>query len=365
MKQFRRSSRVSNFVLWGSLLGALPVTSVSAAVPDLGTCPAIQNDAERLACFDKLAGKLPPVPATPTPAAVAAVQAAQAAAAPAEIAQSPIAAIPAPLPPVSLLSRKWELDDADKHGTFQFRPFRPTYLLPAKYSDSPNNAPFRGTLIQPSASLDPVEVKIQFSAKAKAVEGLLTPNLDLWLGYTVTSFWQAYNHGASAPFRETDYSPEAMLVYRTNYNIAGLTGRFINLGIAHESNGRSVALSRSWNRIYAQFGFERGDFALMIRPWYRIPESASQDNNPDIQDYLGRGDIEATYDHEGNTYSMLLRNNLKSKNNRGAVELSWSFPLQGRLKGYLQYFNGYGESLIDYNHSQQSLGIGFSLADWM
>ena len=362
MKQSRRTHGVRNFVLWGSLLGVLPVAGVQAAVPNLGTCPAIQNDAERLVCFDKLAGKLPPVPPVPTPAPVAATKLQ---ASPETVAKSPAAAVAPALPPVSLLSRKWELEDADKHGTFQFRPFRPTYLLLAKYSDSPNNAPFRGNLIQPTGSLDPVEVKIQFSAKAKAVEGLLTPNLDVWLGYTVTSFWQAYNHGASAPFRETDYSPEAMLVLRTNYYIAGLTGRFINLGLQHESNGRSVALSRSWNRIYAQFGFERGDFALMIRPWYRIPESASQDNNPDIQDYLGRGDIEATYDHQGNTYSMLLRNNLKSKNNRGAIELNWSFPLKGRLKGYVQYFNGYGESLIDYNHSQQSLGFGFSLADWM
>jgi phospholipase A1 len=196
-------------------------------------------------------------------------------------------------------------------------------------------------------------------------EGLFNKHADLWLGYTVTSFWQAYNSTISAPFRETNYEPEAMLVFRTDYDIAGLRGRFITLGAVHESNGRGATLSRSWNRVYAQFGFERGDFSLLIKPWYRIPESASSDNNPDIQDYLGRGDVVATYTRNGNTYSLLLRNNLKRAANRGAVRVDWSFPLYGRLQGYVQYFNGYGESLIDYNHKQQSLGIGLSLAAWL
>jgi phospholipase A1 len=59
---------------------------------------------------------------------------------------------------------------------------------------------------------------------------------------------------------------------------------------------------------------------------------------------------------------MLLRNNLRD-NNRGAVELTWSYPIIGTLRVYTQYFNGYGESLIDYNHHNQRIGIGIALND--
>ncbi len=351
MEQTRGRRGVNEIVLMcGCLLGMVQYTHAEPVVPKLGTCPAIKNDVQRLACYDKLSGA---IPLPPSPEETKTVQS---------------AVVPPPAPAlanVSQLSRDWELDDQDKHGTFLFRPFHISYLLPVKYSNSPNNSPYEGSLLQSSERLDSVETKIQLSGKTKVAEGLFNKRADLWLGYTVTSFWQAYNSTISAPFRETDYEPEAMLVFRTDYDIAGLRGRFITLGAVHESNGRGATLSRSWNRVYAQFGFERGDFSLLIRPWYRIPESASNDNNPDIQDYIGRGDVVATYTSNGNTYSLLLRNNLKRAANRGAVRVDWSFPLYGRLQGYVQYFNGYGESLIDYNHKQQSLGIGLSLAAWL
>jgi phospholipase A1 len=304
MEQIRGRRGVNEIVLMcGCLLGMVQYTQAEPVVPVLGTCPAIKNDAQRLACYDKLSGA---IPLPPSPEETKTVQSAVVPPAPA-------------LDNVSQLSRDWELDDQDKHGTFLFRPFHISYLLPVKYSNSPNNSPYEGSLLQSSERLDSVETKIQLSGKTKVAEGLFNKHADLWLGYTVTSFWQAYNSTISAPFRETNYEPEAMLVFRTDYDIAGLRGRFITLGAVHESNGRGATLSRSWNRVYAQFGFERGDFSLLIKPWYRIPESASSDNNPDIQDYLGRGDVVATYTRNGNTYSLLLRNNLKRAANRGAV----------------------------------------------
>ena len=326
----------------------------AASVASWEGCSTIPSDVERLTCYDRLAGRPQPEPA---PSPVAHV----------EPAPPPVAQPVVPEPKLlSALSRHWELDDEAKQGAYLFRPHHANYFLPVKYSSAPNNTPFQSTFTQPDLGLDAIETELQLSFKIKAMEGVFGhDNVDLWLGYTVTSFWQAYNNSISAPFRETNYEPEAMLVFRKNYDLAGFRGRFINLGLSHQSNGRGSGLSRSWNRVYAQFGFERGNLALLIRPWARIPESEGDDDNPDIEDYLGHGDVLAVYRKGRNTYSLLLRNNLKTSNNRGALKLNWSFPLYGRLKGYLQYFNGYGESLIDYNHKQQSFGLGVSLTEGM
>lgn len=330
----------------------------AASIGEWEGCSAIPADRERLACYDRVSGRAQPE------AAVVPQAAGKTAAVPAP---EPVAGVPAPAEPrlLSALSRHWELDDGAKQGAFLFRPHHANYFLPVKYSSAPNNTPFQAAFVQPDQGLDSIETELQLSFKIKAMEGVMGhDNLDLWFGYTVTSFWQAYNQSISSPFRETNYEPEAMLVFRTNYGIAGFRGRFLNLGLVHESNGRPEGLSRSWNRAYAQFGLERGNLALLIRPWYRLPESAADDDNPDIEDYMGHGDLLAVYRKGRNAYSLLLRNNLKSPN-RGAVKLDWSFPLYGRLKGYVQYFNGYGESLIDYNYRQQTFGLGVSLTEGM
>ena len=337
--------------LCAGLLGQTQAASIAA----WESCSAIPADADRLACYDRVSGRAQP-------------EAAPALLAEPRSGQQPVADQVAPPEPklLSALSRHWELDAEAKQGAFLFRPHHPNYFLPIKYSDSPNSTPFQDTFTQPDLGLDPIETELQLSFKVKGMEGVFGhDNVDLWFGYTVTSFWQAYNGTISSPFRETNYEPEAMLVFRTNYALGDFQGRFINLGLAHQSNGRSEGLSRSWNRVYAQFGFERDNLALLIRPWFRIPESGLNDDNPDIEDYMGHGDLLAVYRRGRNAYSLLLRNNFKISDNRGALQLNWSFPLYGRLKGYVQYFNGYGESLIDYNHKQQSFGFGVSLAEGM
>jgi phospholipase A1 len=115
--------------------------------------------------------------------------------------------------------------------------------------------------------------------------------------------------------------------------------------------------------VYAWFTIGRGNLSLSIKPWYRIPEDSEDDNNPDITDYLGHYELMGTYKWEQHAFRIMSRNNVESGFSKGAVQLSWSFPILDwpYLKGYVQYFNGYGESMIDYNQHSNSIGVGISM----
>ncbi|MFC6978513.1 phospholipase A [Microbulbifer taiwanensis] len=179
------------------------------------------------------------------------------------------------------------------------------------------------------------------------------------LAYTNRSFWQAYS--SSAPFRESSHEPEILVTWLSDWELLGFQCVASQLAISHQSNGRGDRLSRGWNRVYANFIFERDDFFLSFKPWYRIPESAPGDDNPDMEFYMGNFELEGGYRSGGFGASLMLRNNLREEN-RGAVELRWTFPVGQRIRGYLKYFNGYGENMMNYDQYQQSFGIGVELA---
>lgn len=258
---------------------------------------------------------------------------------------------------------RWELDQETKRGIFQFRPHRQIYLLPVRYSTDTNDQPESPrTGSPPELELDQLEAKFQLSFKMKTLENLFGDRADLWFAFTQQSAWQVYNSEISRPFRETNYEPEVMLTFGTDYDLFGLNGRLLNLGVVHESNGRAEPLSRSWNRVYVQVGLVREHFTLLVRPWYRFPENEEEDDNEDIDEYLGYGDLEGIYKRKGHTVSMLVRPPLNA-GHRGAAQLDYSFGGVGQMKGYVQIFTGYGETLIDYNHRQTTIGAGLVLTD--
>jgi phospholipase A1 len=262
----------------------------------------------------------------------------------------------------SYLSQLWELDEESQQRKFAITPYRYNYILPVTYNKTPNPGPIEEA--DPGTEVKNFEVEYQISFKVKLWQDVLGKEIDLWMGYTQRSFWQLYNFADSSPFRETDFEPELLLNFRTDYRLLGLRGRYINVGFNHQSNGRSEPLSRSWNRMVANFGFERDSLVFLLNVWYRIPEDEADDDNPNIEDYLGYGQLNVFYLWQGHRFELLFRNNMQFDDNKSGLQLSWSFPLLKRVSGYAQYFHGYGESLLDYNVSANRIGIGFILKEW-
>ena len=403
--------------LWLALLPATPVlaqTAAPASAAALNTtassqhsaaawqsCTALQGDASaRLACFDRWADQQGPSQAAALPAAGAGM-AALASANPAtpnpDTAALTRLAQPAPDPVAlevvevprtvgcrdtqfSTLSRFWELEDGTDCGTFSFRGYRPLNVS-VTVADTVNRLPMSN--VADHSALDPidyrtVENRIQLSVRTKVAQGMLTRSDSarkdsLWVGYTQQSYWQLFSPDISRPFRATDHEPEVMYVYPTDLRLPlGWRLRYSGIGLAHQSNGQSLPLSRSWNRTYLMAGMEMGDrWTVQARIWKRIKEGARSDDNPDITDYIGRGELLTTWNPNANhTLALTLRHSLR-QHTRGSARLEWLQTLgkglgggKSNLRFHTQLFTGYGDSLIDYNHKRTVLSVGLSLVDF-
>ncbi len=240
---------------------------------------------------------------------------------------------------------------------------RPSYLLVARQFTNPNAAPFHAAFPDVAPVLDRNEAKFQISLKVPLALNLFDGRADVIAGYTNRSFWQVFNKEISSPFRETNHEPEVWLRWRGDAPFLGGRFRVYNLGLNHQSNGQAGPLSRSWNRVFLETLYERGPVALNARVWQRIREDADKDDNRDIVDFMGRFELTGIYRFGESEFSAMWRRNFGTR--KGAYQLDWSYPLYKNLRGYVQWFDGYGESLIDYNHRTRSLGIGVQLGGWL
>lgn len=270
-----------------------------------------------------------------------------------------------------LLDKRLAMEALNRANRFVLTPHKRNYILPLSYKSSPNVEPYLQTGSQ-LQNLDHTEVEMQLSIKILLRGGIFNDNGHLYLGYTNHALWQLYNREISAPFRETNHQPELILSFTNDWEIWGYRNVVNEAIINHQSNGQSGTLSRSWNRLMLNSVFEKDNFVFAFNPWYRLPESDAEypgdprgDDNPDIEKYMGNFELSGAYQRNNDIFSIMLRNNLRSSN-KGAVELGWSFPVSTRMpnvRGYIKYFDGYGQSLIDYNHSAEVLGLGVVLTD--
>jgi phospholipase A1 len=269
------------------------------------------------------------------------------------------------------MSQRWELDTLTSSGTFVITPYKPVYVLPLRWSSNPNGQPQSGNpdpkyVVADNQDFNNLETKFQLSFKVKIFQGLFFGHGDLWMAYTQKSHWQLYNKSLSRPFREINYEPEIILNFATNFEFFGFKNRMAGIAFNHQSNGRGIPLSRSWNRIILHAGFEKDNWQVYLRPWFRLPDDPKEDDNPDIVEYIGRGDATVIYSLGTNIFTLTANSNLSfNRHFKGGAEFSWSRTISGNLKGYLQVTHGYGETLIDYNNRQTTIGLGVSLVEWL
>lgn len=268
----------------------------------------------------------------------------------------------------SRLDQRMALERYTRENPFVLTTHRPNYILPAMWIRDPGQAISDDV----DDDLDDVEIQFQLSLKVLLIENLYRGHGLLSVAYTNRSFWQAYNRGISAAFRETNHEPELILTFENGRRLLGFRNPANQLIFNHQSNGNYGERSRSWNRLMLQVILEKDDFVLTFKPWYRIPEGAKSgpddptgDDNPDIERYLGHFELNGAWARRGQLYSVMLRNNLRSGDNYGAIELSWTFPLSRRIRGVVKAFHGHGESLISYNQRTTSIGAGFLISDWL
>lgn len=296
---------------------------------ELRRCAAVVDSAERLACFDAVMREEPEAPKA------------------------------------TFLERHWDL--AGQGGVLRPWPHRPTYVLPGRWTDDVNDEPFAeagGDAATAPPKVQSIEAKFQVSFKTKLWEGMFGGPGNLWFGYTQQSHFQIYNASESRPFRETDFEPELIAAFPTRRTWGAWSWRMVGVGVAHQSNGRSEPLSRSWNRIYGIVAGERGNLALQLRGWVRFDSTDRQDDdNPEIEEFIGRAEALVNYMAGRHVLGLRFRSNVDPDPHRGSFQADWFYPIGERLRGQVQLFTGYGESLIDFDHRQTALGVGFLLFD--
>ena len=191
--------------------------------------------------------------------------------------------------------------------------------------------------------------------------------LHLYFAFTYDAFWNLYDE--SAPFYDSNYAPEAY-VYLWNHGWP-VSGAF---GVKHHSNGQADPLSRSWNRWYFALGWGdplKNAFFGSARVW---DAWGVDDNNANIEDYLGRGEVDMFF-VPGAIWTPtkwgMDRLSLRVKSALGGihfvqnVEASLFIRVTDadwfRPNLMVQYFDGTGLMLRDYDQHLSVWRVGLAL----
>jgi len=209
---------------------------------------------------------------------------------------------------------------------------------------------------------NPIETSFQISFKKDVVKNISPLGFDIGIAFTQTVWWQLYSY--SNPVRETNYGPEVYVDFPFHRKF-GEGGMFhgIRAAAAHKSNGKDDETNRSWNRVYLEAPVSIKWFLFIPRIWWSFVGIGNDFYEKDIPRYMGICDLTIVCHLNSHVLRVYGRSNFNFKNIKAALRLDYSYPIASTgLYFYLQYFLGYGESLIDYDRPVNKIGAGLALS---
>jgi phospholipase A1/A2 len=206
-------------------------------------------------------------------------------------------------------------------------------------------------------------VKFQFSLKTVPFAQLRHSWIQPTVAYTQTSFWDIF--GKSSPFFDTSYKPSAFVYFPNVFRNTNSWKLDLQGGYQHESNGRGGDSSRSINAIYGQASLGFGsatNFHASITPrvWFYILDLS---DNPDIAQYRGYANVALRVGYD--VYDLSAKVQMGDAAQHVGVQLDFTAQFLKSIQFmpyfHVQYWNGYGETLLGYNKYTQSIRFGLGL----
>lgn len=213
-----------------------------------------------------------------------------------------------------------------------------------------------GPSVGPKATKQNTNVKFQISIAQRLTRSTLPWGTYLYLFYTQKCFWNILEN--SMPMTGLNFNPGIGItkpLFVKNRYIGKMT-----FMVEHESNGRDSIWSRSWNRVAlaANIMVTRN---LMVhgKIWYPIVDGM---NNKDIVDYCGFFQFGAQVLSNNKRFVgniTIVKHKGWNMNSNVIVDLGFRIFRKENQYLYLQFYNGYGEGLLEYNkfHSQIRVGL--------
>ena len=199
------------------------------------------------------------------------------------------------------------------------------------------------------------DVKFQISFQQRLTKSSLPWNSYLYLFYTQKALWNVFER--SLPFHDLNFNP-GIGISRFIIMKGHLIGK-ATMMIEHESNGRDGTASRSWNKIsWAGEAYISPFLMAHAKFWIPIIDGKY---NKDILKFMGIS--QAGFQARSNDDKWVLDMTLVKRqgwnlNFNTIVQLGYRINHNSNQFIMLQYYNGYGESMLDYNQYHSRIRIG-------